>query len=720
MRNFLSTAIILLFLASFTFATDSDNNSPIISLPSEIRVDENDGSQNNLIDLFDFTSDDNDSDSQLDFDLLDETNPGLIDCFIDDDRYVDCRAPRDNDTGANTLTIRVTDTNGATDTDSVRIEVVPGSNRNDEPRLSNLPDVEIEENDGFNERLIDLWDFASDDNDSDSELDFRITSQSNTSLIFCSIDNDRYFECDPPRDNRTGISTVFIDVEDRDGSTDREAIEVEVFSERFGSGTCRDIDVDTRTVFMDESDTERIVFDIRNRSNDDFEVTDVDVEESSSLLSVRDIDFDRFIDEDDEGELDFELRSTSVSSNKEVIVGIGVKGEFRDGRRCSFSDVGRETFRLRINNRSSSSSVCRDIDLRASNITVPENSERLRVVTIENSNSRDFIIDDVRARESSLYFSVRIEDEPSRVNSDDTERIELLIDTKNVSRDRTGEVEVQVSGRFTNGKFCSLSSINEEFDVTVDNRGSGSDDRDDDRELSGSLSIDFSNSFITMEKNQTRQVRVTLTNKLDDSQCFSLSTTGSSLFTSTLSSNNICLDEDESESLTMNITARATGSGNVQFKASYDGRSKSKFVSVEVLQGPTSAPVVSASIPSEISGNETIELQNRGEPQENVSITVVNLPEGVRVQSFNVPLWRTGDTIELELKVEEGFTGNVDSTIRVNSDGGSRSIPLELEVVTQTSPTGFVGLATTAGLAIGLLVLLVLAVVGISTIFTKK
>ncbi|MCH7902234.1 hypothetical protein IIC68_00620, partial [archaeon] len=204
------------------------------------------------------------------------------------------------------------------------------------------------------------------------------------------------------------------------------------------------------------------------------------------------------------------------------------------------------------------------------------------------------------------------------------------------------------------------------------------------------------------------------------SQCFSLSTTGTTLFTATLGSNNICLDEQESESLTMNITARGTGTGNVQFKASYDGKSKSKFVSIEVIAGPTSAPIVDASIPSEISGNETIQLQNRGEDQENVRVTVVNLPEGVRVQSINVPLWRTGDILELELEVDEGFVGNIDSTIRVNSDGGSRNIPLELEVVSETSPTGFVGLATTAGLAIGLLIVLVLAVVGILSVFGKK
>src|SRR3989344_3636007 len=66
------------------------------------------------------------------------------------------------------------------------------------PQFSSLPDVEVEENSGDSSRLINLWNYTDDEEDSDSELDFRIQSQGNTPLISCFIEDERYLRCHAP------------------------------------------------------------------------------------------------------------------------------------------------------------------------------------------------------------------------------------------------------------------------------------------------------------------------------------------------------------------------------------------------------------------------------------------------------------------------------------------------------------------------------------------
>jgi len=827
----------------------NENNDPTISGLPDITVQENDGSQNDVIDLFEFAFDNEDSDTALNFSVTNQTNSGLINCFVDQDRYIDCSAPEFNDSGSNDITVRVTDTDGRTDEDTfrVRVEADTGGD-NDSPIIEGLPNVDIEENSGYSGSLIDLRNYTSDDFDSDSELDFRIENQSNTSLINCLIVSNRFFECESPRVDATGTSTITIEVEDTDGATDSDTLTVEVFPENgsgngscslidvetrtifldesdretvvfsirnrandnfivedvdvfdnstflsigtidFDSfirednnedlsidlvsnsvtsdrevsvtidirgqfengedcsfseieretfrvridndggtgnnnGVCSDIDVITRTVTMDESDTENVSFEIRNNGNDEFRIIDVDVSESSSFLSVSNIDWDNLINEDDEGNLEFDLRSTSVSSDRTDTVEIEIRGEFADGEDCSFSEIGRETFRVEIDNGGGTSSgVCSDIDLTVSNVTVPENTKRTHFVTIDNDNSRDFTITNISVTDNSSYFSVDVQDEPNRIDAGDSERIELEIDADSVTTDRTGSAEVRVSGRYSNGTTCSSTSIKQNFNVTVDNRTGTNDDDDSD---SGSVGIEFSSIFVTLNKGETQTVKATIENNLDDRQCFNLGLVNNNFVSARLSNNELCLNSEASGSVDIIINGTQAGSGNVQFKADYDGKSKSKFVSVEVL-GATSTgnePRVSVEVPENITEMPTITVKNTGSDQENVTIVVVNAPEGVTIRPVSKALWRTGEELELEIELPDGFEGEIDSTIRVNTDTGSRSIPLNIEVQAAQqeeflSP-GLVGLATNVGIALGILILIILAVIGILSVFGKK
>tara|TARA_Y100000310_G_C20702595_1_gene831338 strand:- start:6943 stop:10434 length:3492 start_codon:yes stop_codon:yes gene_type:complete len=830
---------------------DDTNEAPVLSGIPNVDLDENDGAQDNLIDLYAYAFDNEDSESELTFDIIANSDSGLIYCDIDQDRYIDCDPPRFDSSGSNTITVEVTDTDGLSDTDSFIIIVNDiFDDPNDTPTISGLPNLSIEENAGARNNWIDLHSYAFDQEDSDSELDFRISNQNNTSLIFCSIDQDRYFECEAPRDDYTGTSTITIEVEDQQGATDSDTFTIEVVAQ--DSGVCSDIDIDTRTIFIDEDDSETIRFDIRNLGDDDFRLFDVDVDvtNNSSFLDARDTDFDTFIREDGEGEveirlesfnvssdreatvrvrirgefdngnscsfsdieesfrvwidnegssgsgsgsnscsdidfkqrtvsmdesdretfrfdvenngnddfritdvdvtetssylsivdfddrgtirdndelaLEIELRSNNVSSDRTATVYVDLRGEFDDGRSCSFSQIGRESFRVEIENSGSgSSNICNDIEIDASDVTIAEDSSRTKIIRIKNENNRSFDVDNITVSESNSYFNISIRDEPERISANDEEELEIRIYTNNVSRDKSGDVEIRVSGEFSNGVNCSSSRITEEFRVTVDNRGSGSSDDDDrdDEDFDGSVKIDFSNNFAILEEGQTKNINVTIKNGLDNRQCFDLSSNDTPVFSTSLSSTEICVSENGSETISMSITGRNSGTDNVRFEAEYDGISKIKFVSVEVLGDEIIGERPRISVPDdseELFRDNEIIITNTGPELRNVTIRALNAPEGVNIEEVQLSRWEPGETLGIEVDIEPGFDDVVSITLSISSDSGSIGVPVEFKASEGQGFTGLVGLATTAGMAIGLIILIVLAILGILSVFSRK
>ncbi|MCR4335515.1 MAG: carbohydrate binding domain-containing protein [archaeon] len=707
------------------------NENPVLSGIPDVYIMENDGSQNNIIDLYNYASDAEDTDSELIFIIVNQTDSGLIFCEIDQDRYIDCDPPRFNDSGSNTITVEVTDRDGATDTAVFRVIVEDnGNGNNTAPTISNLPDLSIEENSGARNNWVDIYSYAFDNEDSDSELDFRISNQSNKDLIYCTIDQDRYFECEAPRADRTGTSTITIEAEDSDGATVSDTFTVKVNPQN--SGVCGDIDIATRTIFINEDDSETIRFDIRNNGNDDFRIFDAtaDVTYNDSYLDSRVTDFDTLIREDGEGEVELKLESFNVSMDKEATVRLRIRGEFDNGSSCSFSNI-EESFRVWINNDSSGNGVCDDIGINASDVTIAENSSRTKIIKITNDNSRSFEIDDIIVSENNSYFNISTLNEPEKISANSNADLELKIYTNSVTSDKSGDVEIKVSGKFSNGVQCTSSKITDTFKVTVDNTDSGSSNNNnnnnntDEEDFSGSVKVDFSNSFAVLEQGQTKNINVTIKNGLDEKKCFDLSANDTPIFTTSLSSSEICVSGKGSETISMSITGKNSGTDNVRFEAQYDGISKIKFVSVEVSGNDSGSaeerPQISIpNNPEELFKDNEIILTNTGSELRNVTIRALNAPEGINIEEVNLDRWETGETLGIEVAVDPGFNDAVNITLSVSSDSGTIGIPVKFTASEDQGFTGLVGLATTAGMAIGLIIIVVLAILGILSVFSKK
>ncbi len=96
------------------------------------------------------------------------------------------------------------------------------------PTISGIPNQTFEEDSGLNDNIIDLFDdYASDPEDSNTQLTFSIISQSNASIVSCSVDSDRYIDC-TTQSNQFGSSDVTVRVTNRYGATDTDTFRVTV------------------------------------------------------------------------------------------------------------------------------------------------------------------------------------------------------------------------------------------------------------------------------------------------------------------------------------------------------------------------------------------------------------------------------------------------------------------------------------------------------------
>lgn len=176
------------------------------------------------IDLWDYATDIQDTDNELSFSVSSQTNSGLISCSVRVDRYLNCSMPASDQSGFNDVTVQVEDHNGATDTDIVRISVLPV---NDPPIIQNCANKSVSEDGNPADDWINLDICTSDVDNITAELTWTIFGQSNPGLINCVISSGHYIDCANPAANQTGENVLDVNVTDGDGwNTTQIKIEV--------------------------------------------------------------------------------------------------------------------------------------------------------------------------------------------------------------------------------------------------------------------------------------------------------------------------------------------------------------------------------------------------------------------------------------------------------------------------------------------------------------
>ncbi len=124
--------------------------------------------------------------------------------------------PTNNQVGNILVTVKVQDPSGLSATQQFTISVTAV---NDAPTLS-IPDQNVDEDAGFLDNLVDLLSFAFDEETSLVNLIFSVITQSNTNVVDCSLDSNRFIDCTTKQD-QNGFSDVNVRVQDESSlSTD--------------------------------------------------------------------------------------------------------------------------------------------------------------------------------------------------------------------------------------------------------------------------------------------------------------------------------------------------------------------------------------------------------------------------------------------------------------------------------------------------------------------
>ena len=176
-------------------------------------------SKNGAIDLWAYAFDAEDADTDLTFTIT-NSPPPTVGVTIGSNRYIDIN-PTGSFTGTFPVVVEVMDTGGLTDTDSFNItfaEIV-----NTPPALSGLPDQTLEPG-ASKDNAIDLWAYASDDLDADTDLTFTITN-SPPPTVGVGIRANRYIDINPT-ESFTGTFPVVVEVMDTGGLTDTDSFDI--------------------------------------------------------------------------------------------------------------------------------------------------------------------------------------------------------------------------------------------------------------------------------------------------------------------------------------------------------------------------------------------------------------------------------------------------------------------------------------------------------------
>ncbi len=364
----------------------SQNNPPVIEgIPDQM------GETGEIIEinLWDYASDAEDSDSELEFTIDVQPNHDIVECHIYNDRYLNCGPARQ--LGQTAVTLRVTDTRGAWDTDTFVICI-----RGDCPSCSNEPpeigsidiepnhpdedddiecEVTVEDNDGNLEKVEFRW-YVDGDLERTRTRDVSGHSDTVSDILY----SGKTSEGDEVKCRAT--------VEDTDGETETRSAYVEVEDDDF----CR-IDI----YDLEVEDQEDIRFRIRNRGDQDTEV-----EYRIYVNGDRVEEDDVYIDEGESERISFEYDDFDEDEDYEI----------RVWARADCGDTDEEEVEY---------DILGDCSIHIFNLRV-RNGEQISFDIVNGGNDDEYV-------EYRIYINgFRVEEDDIEVDEGDTETIYYIYD----------------------------------------------------------------------------------------------------------------------------------------------------------------------------------------------------------------------------------------------------------------------------------------------------
>ena len=186
---------------------ETANTAPTISGLPDVEDDEDFGTNNSVMDLWDYSSDSEDVDADLTYAIESESSVATVDCGIYDSHYINCTSQA-NATGYSDVTVSVTDTGAASDTDVFRFTV---NAVNDPPWSDSIANPgNIDEDSEFNDNIVSVTTINTafrDIEDDQLLTNCTIDSETDTTAVDCEVDGSYNVDC-TTQANQSGSNTV--------------------------------------------------------------------------------------------------------------------------------------------------------------------------------------------------------------------------------------------------------------------------------------------------------------------------------------------------------------------------------------------------------------------------------------------------------------------------------------------------------------------------------
>jgi len=213
------TTIIQVEKSSSDSSSSSSDHDPEIELGDTIYLMED---ATLVLNMDSFASDEEDSHSELEYEILSPTDDSIINVTYNaHTREVSITAVGSAGESA-ILTIKVTDTDGNTDTDSVLVEITSGNSNS--PVISNIEDIYmLEDGTAYLSQSLDYY--VSDPDNADSEITWSFSGNTNINVDIDPVTRNVTFTATP---NWYGTEWITFIATDPNGNYDSDVVMVEV------------------------------------------------------------------------------------------------------------------------------------------------------------------------------------------------------------------------------------------------------------------------------------------------------------------------------------------------------------------------------------------------------------------------------------------------------------------------------------------------------------
>ncbi|MCR4335561.1 MAG: hypothetical protein NUV57_03430 [archaeon] len=281
---------------------------------------------------------------------------------------------------------------------------------------------------------------------------------------------------------------------------------------------CREVSITTNQVNINSGENRRVTFYINNHSSMDMDLENIYVYVDDFDVDVSNIKYDGVVKSNSSERIEFELSAESYVPSMARSATINVTGTFRDGVRCSGSDLEKD-FYINVNGASNTkpyiqdcvngngaycnsqgstaytvarettqqewaevtpkpapvevpsetivtyygeaqlpTADCSSLAIGEENFVVEPGEQKTAYFTFRNYASEDFHIDNIEAVDYSPDFGIEAYRDLSRVYSGQTTTIKVKAFGNEIEEDSTGSAFVTINGHFNSGRTCTIAT----------------------------------------------------------------------------------------------------------------------------------------------------------------------------------------------------------------------------------------------------------------------